>query len=785
MNIGIDIACDVLRFCRQDGLKAGIEERFAVVGVPPRLARESFAWDSVKTARSSGVRNAATLADAWSLFAKDEKSVFEWQYESGALGQRAISDLIGECLVHTVHGSRSTKAVVAVDNTLPEDRQEALLQSLSTAGAGDVELLWRPVAIVLAYLESVTPQRHKQGDKLLVIDAESTQPEVTQVTLQEHRGRLVPLRSSPRDAPALTAGWGSFSFRRQIAGSLSGDPMIVAQLLSGPFADQFVAFSEGRQCEDAWCRVGAGHVAVRLSSSQATATRERAMGAISPTAIRKQLGEMYSLGDMSAVLWHGWPIRAVNLANRRPNEIVLGPDIVARGAAVYGSRLLAGEPTYLDTLPGLYILSKVQELETYAFFHLVKPGVWEGGQVWRREEPLTRFSVAKDVAEFTAVLRRSDETRCRSVVTTIPPPSQDTPVIVRAEMKPAHGRARVTIEGAEGYENVFGESRIVALDWKRMEEIDNPLFSAPAVYPVRGRLFDDGEYLDIVTAFLEDDRATPYTEVEYRGHDIAFWKLMEPWGLSPPWGRDAQWVKEPTRGMFGSEYIPGREDVAQQLAQRINKTVHTHDRVKFLNYMFVYAPESFKEELRQKYRAERPDFVSWNWVIAPGRVFSVRRDIELFLEFMTRIGHGAYPVYPDASYTKHYWWSFFRCLCYHQDAVNVSQQHILDVLEMLHTCVEDGHMEGSVAKYCLCGILFSTRLRTRVPDFLQPGENLCGRLAADVADRFPKVNYPPAMLHQVNDPHGEGLNGFVLRFLMQTASEQDFLALEGLTTSMA
>ena len=50
---------------------------------------------------------------------------------------------------------------------------------------------------------------------------------------------------------------------------------------------------------------------------------------------------------------------------------------------------------------------------------------------------------------------------------------------------------------------------------------------------------------------------------------------------------------------------------------------------------------------------------------------------------------------------------------------------------------------------------------------------------------MPRIPYPATMLASASDPHGEGLNGFVLRFLMQTASQDDYRAIEGLTTSMA
>ncbi len=58
--------------------------------------------------------------------------------------------------------------------------------------------------------------------------------------------------------------------------------------------------------------------------------------------------------------------------------------------------------------------------------------------------------------------------------------------------------------------------------------------------------------------------------------------------------------------------------------------------------MFVYSPDSHKEQLREKFSQKAPSFKertgrggrvpSWNWIIAPGRVFSSGDDFELFLD---------------------------------------------------------------------------------------------------------------------------------------------------------
>ncbi len=791
--VGIDVAGDLLRFQESDKIKrSAIRERFGVAGVPPRIPRESFVWDRPDAARSSRPREVVPLASAWAALADSAPADFKWKYDGGVEGSRFLTDFVGEALLQNVPLMRQMKAVVAVDNRLAEEQQDLLLQSLGAAGASDVELLWRPIALALAFMDSASRSKLKDGDKLLVIDAESTHPEVTCIEVREHNGRLLPLRNVPDQQADNPFEWGGRAIRRKIAeATADGIKDVADQLLAGPFTEQFVAFTEVRLCSDVWCRDGAQHHAVLLSAPEAREKCRQVMCTVSMADIRKAISTQHPVDSMAAVLWHGWPFRVSENQTMLPRDVLMPSDAVAQGAVSYGIRLLDGEPAYLDTLPGLYILSEVRELGTFAYFPLVVPGIWEGGRTWTLQCPLSRFSVKRGVAEFPAVLRRSDEQRCRKVITSIPAPAQDTRVVIRAEMRPAHGRAKVTIEGAEGHEFVFGEKRTVTLDWKSMKEIDDPLTSAPSVYPVRGRLFDDDEYRQIVKTWLANEAATPYSKVTYRGRELAFWKLMEPWGLISPWGYTPNWKSEPTRGMFGAEYVPGYEDISEQIAQRINMSIKGLDRVKFLNYMFVYAPVSFKEELRRKYSEERPVFSngvglpSWNWAYAPGRVFSTRADIQLFADFIIRIGKNEYPIYPNGAFTAIYWWSFFRCFCYHSDAVNIPEDRVCRVLQMIDAHVNMEDIEGQTAKNILYAILFSTRIRSRAPGFLQPGDDLCARLVQDVRDRIPNTKWPRGMGSQVDDPHGEGLNGFVLRFLLQTATTQDFKLLEGLTTSMA
>ena len=804
MYLGIDISGDAIRY---QGMAEGQDIReveLAVIGVPPRLAKESFVWNRPRAVRSSRPEKVLALGEAWVNFTDQEDSSFTWSYDGGAIGKALMVDKLSEGLVQNISESTSAKTVIAIDNLLPESRQGYLLSSLAKAGISNVELLWRPVALAFSFMGNFGNVVLKEGDHLLVVDFESRKPEATVLELKKYKETLVPLRKTPLDEDNLGVDYDIYSMRRQIALDIAERDRIIAnQLCAGPFAREFIAFTENQPHGEVWCRKKGQFLKIRLEEAKFRDSIKRFVNPSLVSDFRRVIFEKHDMRRISVVLWHGWPFRLVHVEHHQDKEFVLSEDAVSQGASLYASRPVDGFPTYLDTLPGLYIMSKVQELKTHAFFHLVKPKVIPGGQSWERQEPLTRFSLQKGIENFTTVLRRSDELKFRKLVTALPvKPNANSPVLIHAKMQPAHGHAQVTIEGANGHQDIFGEVRRVKLDWKSMTEIENPIVYAPEVYPVRGRLFDDdnSEYMNILKAFLSDN-GTLYDPVQYFGQTIGFWKLMEPWGQRPPWPRNAgqaeNWKKQPTRGMFGSLRLSVDENLTQSLSERINATVSTQDRVKFLNYMFIYAPDSYKQELRNKFVQRSPSFEeptgygrrrpSFNWVIGPGRVFSTKEDFELFIDFIIKHSNDGYPAYPEPSFTQHYWWSFFRCLCYHEDTVNVPPDKITDVLKMIHVFVNDTtwtNRDRNVAKYCLCCILFSLRVRTRFPDFLQPGDPLCNKLMEDIRSKIPEVPYPPGMFGAGQNTDNLGLNDFVLRFLLQTASTEDFRALEGLTTSM-
>ena len=804
MALGIDISADALRHSVCDGyqLTDGVI-RYGVSGLPPRIHRERFLWDNPKAARFTAAGRALPLMEAWKAFACKDNAFYTWDYDGGSEGYSGMAELVAEAISQNLPVVKGVQSVVTVGNLLPENRQEALLNAMVGAGMTNVKLLWRPIALALIFLER-HGTRFAPGQRILIVDSDCSPVEATVLELTAHPddGSTVPLRKVPNSNDHLDVDFDIAKIRQAISKKVAdGDELIANQLVSGPFAREFIAATELKPCGDIWCQRDRRYFRVKINAEKLADQVRDLVNNDSLKSLFENTKARFDINRMAAVLWHGWPFRVIDFKKHQNKQYILDESAVCRGAALYATRLSKDLPTYLDTLPGLYVLSEVKELGTHCFFHLIKPSVIEGGKSWKRDTPLTRFSVQEGIKTFTAVLRKSGEDRCRKVVTPLPrTPTEDTPVLINAETKPASGYAKVTIEGVDPTSEIFGDNRIVRLDWESMEVVDIPIVFAPDVYPVKGRLFDDDdpEYKTALKNFLAIRNARPYQRVTYKGHDVVFHKLMEPWGFSPPWynGRGVPdgWTFEPSRGMFGSLKLPVDSGLLDQLVESIQRIMH-QDRIKFLNYMFIYAPESFKQELRDKFSEENPSFVervlqgrprpSWNWVIAPGRVFSSADDFELYVDFIIKHSQNGYPDYPDETFTKHYWWSFFRCLCYHQETVNVPPAKVIAVLRMIKNYVAELNPGVNELKYCLCAILFSLRLRHRYPDFLQPDDPFCNELVNLVKEDMRHIPYPPTMLATAEDPHGQGLNGLVLRFLMQTASHDDYKAIEGLTTSIS
>lgn len=808
MPFGIEIVSDVIRCAGSGDYKKFNWIDYGILGVIPR-SNEPFVWNNPNTLRSSTPGAYISLTDAWVELQKKslvmsqqehyEIAKCSWLRAGERLDERPAADLIVDALSQNIPKSRMVKSILAVDNTFHEFQQEALLKSLHLGGFTDVELIWRPVCIALHHLNLEGRDQFDENDRLVIIDTDSYLPELTVLKLKEDRNELVPIRHLPSTQNPLGTASISYSLKREFIKHISDNRTEVEyQLERGPFAREFFSFLEGKRHNDIWLREGLSYSKFPLNDGWHEEIREYSMEGMSFNKLREMVLGLEDWANTDHILWNGYLCRIQNSNLFTENETIMDELAVCAGAADYAYRRQEGKPTYMDTLPELEIMSAIEGTGRHDFFPLIEGGEIEGGGVKRTPHPRTEFKLEENTTEFTAVLRIGKD-QCKKLVTNleIPPYPSTVPLLIKAEQRPANGHAIVTIEGDEEHQDVFGRRRHIRLDWKSMEDFEYSQYSGPEVYPVEGRIHKDIEARVAIKQIINQN-GNMSSYVRYAGQNVRFYKLFEPWGYNSPLGIR---LDEPTRGMFGAYYID--DDEVKDLVKRIVliiKRQELSNRHKHLNQLFIYTPESFLDELRDIFLSDNPQIQSWNTAFAPGRTFSKSEDLELFMDFIIRFSkHIGYPTYPDSSYTRIYFWSYFRALCYYEDTVNVPEYKAEQILRVLSNYVRKRKQEGwrpwqgergrweinnieNTKKFCLCVILFSLRFRKRYKTFLQVGSKLNNLMVRAINQDIGQVNYPRTMFQEVRS---DTLSDYVYRFLVEKASEEDFGALRGLTTSMA
>ena len=135
--------------------------RLGIVGIPPRT-NESIIWDEPHTLRDSRPGEYISLTNAWSEFMKktdaddnkdDGSTKINYKNFDGNTESKPSSDVIADAVKGNLQLS-GEKVVFTIENNLNEFKQDTLLKVLKYQVPG-VELLWRPVAIALDFLNLV------------------------------------------------------------------------------------------------------------------------------------------------------------------------------------------------------------------------------------------------------------------------------------------------------------------------------------------------------------------------------------------------------------------------------------------------------------------------------------------------------------------------------------------------------------------------------------------------------------------------------------------------------
>lgn len=396
---------------------------------------------------------------AWSLLVDAGDRTVRWE------GVRGNSTPLALILATHVKGlldendftySNRDKAVVAIPDHLDEYGQEALLQAFGS-NRGQVSLLWRPVAAAMTWLDASKPTNLEQDDFILVIYLGPDGMDFTTFGLREemHNGRtyVLPVRNRPSRAP-LPPGW-------EWACALSAETAPLCREDYGAFWQTFTTFPE------VWAAIAGvpwdtedlprpwstsqgwklwdpppvlSERALDCGQGQSAILRKLLKGSCKlPPADRKCSGETWGehlkaelkstlatqpgrlrgavlCGPLAPRQTPRWlnPDALGLLADTEPRPDTLWvasacDDPVAIGARLFGERLAAKLPTYLDTLPGLALLTQKQG--GLDWVDIVESSECPGGQPYTRSIPDRFFLPGKSSSMIVYLKKemRSDE----------------------------------------------------------------------------------------------------------------------------------------------------------------------------------------------------------------------------------------------------------------------------------------------------------------------------------------------------------------------------------------
>jgi len=331
--------------------------------------------------------------------------------------------------------------VLAIPNHLDEMGQEELLREMRSEGFSDPLLIWRPIAAALAWLDKVEgdfPNRNcHKNDHIHIISFGPDSIDFTTLRLRfyktEARNFILPLRDRPeqQSIPLLTgidwvgqlieqfypdldpgAFWQVFTSFPEVWEAVSGRDWCLEKLPQPwSIGDSWQLWNPPKRMWHEAFKAPVGNSSVlrkilnischlqNLCEDSTTSMDEKFR-----SMLRKLL-QTYPDGNLKGIIVCGplapqnipsWITLEQNALATRGIEIDDNPsmpeighlwlcpkdgDAVAKGAAVFGQRMLKGEPAYLDTMPQVSILA--QNHNQYLWWPLLDAQEVLGGEEFR------------------------------------------------------------------------------------------------------------------------------------------------------------------------------------------------------------------------------------------------------------------------------------------------------------------------------------------------------------------------------------------------------------------
>lgn len=417
----------LLPMIRREGLIAGDDalrcERGSGLVWPPMARAAPAGWSQARPPEENG---RVLLGVLWEILAAGGRWPDpEWQPDglppvSKPAPAECICAEASAVLRRPALTGMDDGVVIAVPNELPEESQEALLQEARRGRLPpETRLVWRSVAAAMAHSET-DGGVGAPGSRLAVIDAGFYSVEVSSFDfrVQEVDGRrfLVPIRRPEH-------------LRRVETGALLTDG-------PAPFLG---------------CRPDPRRLEPHL------APIAECIKSVSDYLICGPLGR-----DLVTLLRTRYPQLDWKEAN---------PESVARGAALFASRLARGWPTYLDVLPSLELFTLNASREPN-WLALIPEGREVAGGLDFEQVIRRRIFIGRGTLRLGSWLQRSGERDFRKLSTLLPAPAErDAWMDLEVRARSAGGFARVRIIPSSGEFNVFGGTGGVMLDWKSMERV--------------------------------------------------------------------------------------------------------------------------------------------------------------------------------------------------------------------------------------------------------------------------------------------------------------------------
>lgn len=752
---------------------------FGCTGTPPAHAGQRYDWSYPLASRTSLPVDGPLLGDAW---AHEIKGGDPWFYSPPTEGNKKdrinAREACGAFISSRIFHHSECDSVFAVPNLMSVEKQESFLSSFRSQGVSNIpQLIWRPVAVALWAL-SAHPDVFVSCQRLIVVDADGPECEVTQLHIQEQDGRLVPVRDTPTQNDFSVYSFAFKSLLQEILPKGAFNPLSLAsvvKIMSDNPADPKVQyFKSGR-----WCFKKIQGVRPKLQQELEYFIIQ----------IQRALKRLLLFSGDAVIVYHGWPFQYLKSNVKLEGQLAAlhsSSEAVVNGAYLHILGQKKKTATYLDTIPGLYLPSEDPKSGLPRVDALIPRQTIPGGTSIQVSLPKL-FTLSPLNQEIRVSLIRGGESKWRSFVykpDTVP--EKVTKVRLKAEMASGQGAAKLILE-ENCKKSRPGPKLKVVMNWEDMKP-EEPLFTgSPSYWPMPGRVFDeDPEPRNALKKWLSDPKKNINTTISYHGKNKSFGtEILNKHKLNP---------KDPSRGLLGSDYIDTDKSLFLEidtLATSVYNICKQHNNMaKFLNYLYVYAPYPHRSFIRDIFKSKNLVKVRcWNHAYAPGYQFCSPDDFNLLLDWIeAQSEQDGYPNQPEVSYTQKYFWSCFRCLCYYPETIRVGSFRMKRLLEIMISYAQSSDFpQAQDEKFLLCLILFALRIRELEPDFLNPEDSLFERLVDLMVPQEGKsftkldgINFPPGMLAQATVTDG-GLTEFVLRFLKRQPDKSDIASLNALS----